>query len=265
MSNRALVIYHANCMDGFCAAWVFKTFAGIEADYVPATYGSPPPNVTGRHVYILDFSYPREVLLKMKESAASLLVLDHHKTAEADLKDLDFCVFDMNKSGARLTWEYLIKGPMLRPWLVDYTEDRDLWCWKLSNSREINAALRSYSMQFEVWRDLWDAGREQLTVEGAAILRAENQLVDSAVRNAKETVIGGYSVLCVNATNLISEIAGSLAKDRLFGASFFIDRNGQYIYSLRSRDGGLDVSEIAKSYGGGGHRNAAGFKSKVML
>ena len=29
---------------------------------------------------------------------------------------------------------------------------------------------------------------------------------------------------------------------------------------LRSTDDGLDVSEIAKQYGGGGHRNAAGFR-----
>ena len=48
--------------------------------------------------------------------------------------------------------------------------------------------------------------------------------------------------------------------------SWFRHRDGNYIYSLRSRaDSGIDVSAIAKKYGGGGHKNAAGFKLEYLI
>lgn len=99
-----------------------------------------------------------------------------------------------------------------------------------------------------------------LVAQGSAILRREQQIVDSHVSFARETHIGGHKVLCVNATVLSSEIAGALAENRPFGVCWFERGDGKRVYSLRSRDGGVDVSEVAKMYGGGGHRNAAGFE-----
>src|SRR5438034_364114 len=95
-----LVIYHGECTDGFTAAWAFKTLRPLTtATYAPAHHGDTPPEVTGKEVYILDFAYPRAQLLRMHDQAASVLVLDHHKTAQADLEGLPFCVFDMDRSG----------------------------------------------------------------------------------------------------------------------------------------------------------------------
>ncbi len=67
-------------------------------------------------------------------------------------------------------------------------------------------------------------------------------------------------MLCANVSSstLISDVGHELAKGRPFGVTWF-ERDGQRVYSLRSVDGGLDVSEIAKSFGGGGHEHAAGF------
>lgn len=39
--------------------------------------------------------------------------------------------------------------------------------------------------------------------------------------------------------------------------------DGKFQFSLRSR-GDIDVSEIAKKFGGGGHKNAAGFQLKTL-
>lgn len=265
---KPLVIYHANCWDGFCAAWVaHKALGEIEA--VPAYYGASPPDVTSREVYVLDFSYPREVLLGMKEQAKSLLVLDHHKTAQAALDGLDFCVFDMGKSGGRLAWERFAylggRLGMKSPWLVDYTEDRDLWRHALPDSENINAALRSYPLDFALWDEFNDAvgQREMFKREGSAIRRAERTIVETHVRNAREREMDGHKVLTVNATVLFSEIAGELAKDRPFGACYFDRQDGKRQWSLRSRDGGVDVSAIAKAHGGGGHAQAAGYEESL--
>ena len=58
--RRTLVLYHANCNDGFGAAWAAYTHPdlGPEAEYVPVQYGDTPPDVTEAMVYILDFSFP---------------------------------------------------------------------------------------------------------------------------------------------------------------------------------------------------------------
>lgn len=263
-----IVIYHANCWDGFCAAWIADRALG-DVEYgrpemFPAYYGASPPDVTGRDVYILDFSYPRAVMLDVIGRADRVVVLDHHKTAEAELSGIEGAVitFDMQKSGARLTWEFF-SGDAPAPWLVDYTEDRDLWRHALPNSQEVNAALRSYPLDFDLWtRNFSGAGPAPLSLvqEGAAIRRAEKAIVDSHVRNAREVEMDGYRILSVNATVLFSEIAGELAKARPFGACYFDRQDGKRQWSLRSTADGVDVSAIAKAHGGGGHRQAAGYE-----
>ncbi len=277
------ILYHAGCWDGFCAAWLCHK-VWPDAEYIPVQYGNPPPDVTGAQVLVVDFSYPRDVLTALRATCkqthgkGELAVLDHHKTAQADLADLDWCVFDMDKSGARLTWEFLwdngeiskrhfngnaILNSQHAPWLVDYTEDRDLWRWKLPESRQVNAALRSYPYDFAVVDELYDLTNPGiLAVEGVAILRAQQQLVDQHVRFARPVNIGGHTVLGANATCHVSEIAQELAAKGPgpFGACWFENDKGEKVYSLRSTDkSGFDVSALAKNFGGGGHARAAGY------
>jgi uncharacterized protein len=268
-----LVLYHAACADGFCAAWVARRKMP-DAECVPVQYGQPPPDVAGRDVYILDFCYKGHVLLEMAKSAAQVLILDHHKTAAADLDELharfDGSIpptrlvsrFDINKSGGRLAWEHFFKGEPA-PWLVDYTEDRDLWRWKLPLSREVSAALSSYPHDFAVWDRLAEFLTPTLLAgEGTGILRYQARQVESACAHAALTDVCGHKVLAVNATTLQSEIAGKLAEGRPFGACYFIRADGKKVWSLRSTPEGIDVSEVAKKYGGGGHKHAAGFEGE---
>jgi uncharacterized protein len=260
-----LVLYHASCPDGHCAAWVAHLVLGDGAQYVPVQYGQDAPDVAGRDVYVVDFSYKRAVLEKMASTAARLIVLDHHKTAREELADVHlacpgFVRFDMGKSGGRLTWEHFFPGQKA-PWLVDYTEDRDLWRWKLPHSREVSAALASRPRTFPEWDGLHESGRfDGLVAEGAAVLRYQEQLVESLCATAREVDVGGEKVLAANTPVLISEVAGKLAAGRPFGAVWFVRSDGKTQWSLRSRDGGVDVSEVARKRGGGGHRNAAGFE-----
>ena len=271
-TTTPIVIYHANCWDGFCAAWVALQALG-EIEAIPAHYGTPPPDVSGREVYILDFSYPRDTMRAIVSAASRVIVIDHHKTAEAELAGLDeelapdlVIVFDQTRSGGRLTWDYFVemgRCPHSPPWVVDYTEDRDLWRHALPNSMEVNAALRSYPLDFNLWtRQFAGLGPPPvgLIAEGEAIRRREQQIVSDHVRHAREVVIAGIQVPAVNATVLFSEIAGELAKGRPFGACYFDRADGKRQWSLRSDANGLDVSEIARQFGGGGHKHAAGFE-----
>ncbi len=277
--TRTICIYHANCADGFTAAWAVREALGETVEYIPAGYGDEPPDVTGADVIIVDFSYKRPVLERMAHTARSIIVLDHHKTAKDDLIGLPrpvgawdahraaagnpAALFDMDRSGAQMAWDYFHQGA--RPFLVDVVADRDLWHWRIEQSREINAVIGSHEMTWDTWHDLaarlqtdTDIGR--VAAEGEAILRAHDKLVRQVIDVSKRRmVIGGHEVPVAAAPYaLASDTAGTMAEGEPFAATYIDGPKGR-AFSLRSRGDGLDVSQIAASYGGGGHRGAAGF------
>jgi len=256
---KPLVLYHGQCLDGFASAWAaFHKFGG-GAEYRAVQYGEPLRYpVDGRDVVILDFSYPRELLLEMKQRASSLLVLDHHLTAQQDLVGLDFAHFDLDRSGCTLTWHHYFpdQGP---PWLLPYVEDKDLWRWKLPESEEITAALQSYSRSFKTWDKIAKKGVDALIAEGRPILRYKNRLVETAANRIKMTELDGHRTAVVTCCILQSEIGGRLSAEHPVVAIVF-EQEGRKVWSLRSHEkSGINVAEIAKRRGGGGHPNAAGF------
>lgn len=271
-----LVLFHGGCADGFGAALCAWLRFGDDADYQPVNYGEPipPAALEERDLYILDFSYDANKTLNLAglhRGKRKVVVLDHHKTAQQELKKITHGIgmpegceieFDLTKSGAHLAWKYFNPDSPLPP-LLAFVEDRDTWAWKLTDSKEINAAMRSFPMDFELWKDWlenWTIKSVGFAIEGRAILRYQQTVVDTAVKQAVEIEMDGHKVLSTNATTLISEIGEALAKNRPFGATFFIrGSDGAKVWSLRSREGGIDVSEVAKRHGGGGHRAAAGY------
>lgn len=275
---ETFVFYHGNCIDGFGAAVVaHKVLGDQNVTYIPCTYGDEkvdplkkafglakkkvdPKKVS---VVLVDFTYPKETLLSMKSRCAELTVLDHHHSAQKDLEGLDFCIFDMEKSGAMLAWEYWFPH-QASPQLIKYIQDRDLWQFKLPGSEEVTAALRSQPRTFEVWQTLLDDGHqaiEDLKKEGSVILTHQNQMVDIMCQEVSWQEIGDCIVPVVNASVYFSEVANRLCN--LYPttpfAAYFYDRPNTRQYGLRSLKGKADVSQIAKLYGGGGHIHAAGF------
>jgi oligoribonuclease NrnB/cAMP/cGMP phosphodiesterase (DHH superfamily) len=248
-----LVLYHANCPDGFAAAWaIWKKHP--KAAFVPVDHGQPVPvDPSGRHVLIVDFSYPRPMLEGIAKTAASIQVLDHHVTAKEALEGLAYVTFDLNKSGAVLAWEWAHDTPP--PWILQYVQDKDLFTWKLPGSREISAALSAYPYDFSIWDCLQ---REVLEQEGRAILRYENKLVEQILQEMVLVEFEGEIVPCVQSAVLTSQIGEHLTATCAF-CLIWHDRHGRRYFSMRSREGGADVARIAVKYGGGGHPHAAGF------
>ena len=217
-------------------------------------HGDPPPDgLKDQHVVIVDFSYKRDTIERLAKEVATLHILDHHVTAQEALDGLPYAHFDMTKSGAVLAWEWAHPEPV--PWILRYVEDKDLWHWKLPVSREINAALASYPYKFEVWDTL---RQEVLEVEGQGILRHENALVQKIVEEAVLIVFDGETVPAVYSPILTSQIGERLSQGHPF-CIIWHQQNGRRYFSLRSQAGAMDVASLAKKYGGGGHRHAAGF------
>ena len=258
---KPLCIYHGNCADGVGAAWVVRKALNGDVDFHAATYGDAPPDVTGRAVIMVDFSYKRPMLEQMRDTALSVTILDHHKTAEADLKDLAYVtqVFDMNRSGAGITWDYFFPDQP-RPPLINTIEDRDLWRFALPNTREIQANVFSHPYDFAVWDLLMNVHPNILIDEGTGIERKHHKDIDELLGVVtREMKISGYHVPVANLPYTLTSDAGNkLALKAPFAACYWDTPKGR-VFSLRSVPGGVDVSVIAATYGGGGHKHAAGF------
>jgi len=295
-SSPIIVIYHGNCADGFGAAYAVRNALGEDGiEFHPGVYQQDPPCVKGKHVIMVDFSYKPEAIQDMRKDALSILVLDHHKSAMESFSQYDFgngfwdmsswtggdinfnrfvlalyqddcencpygtySYFDMERSGAVIAWEFFNSDPV--PRLFKHIQDRDLWQFKLDGTREIQAAVFSNPYDFGVWDILIEADLSDLCQDGAAIERKHFKDIDELLKVCQRTmVISGHDVPVASLPYTMSSDAGhKMAGGNPFSACYW-DTVDRRIFSLRSTDEGMDVSEIALEYGGGGHRNAAGF------
>lgn len=300
--NRKVVMYHAGCVDGFCSALLLKmyfdTFENVfDVLYIPMHYGTPIPKEQlhkDDEVYLVDFSFKRKEMYELSRLVTFIRVIDHHKTAEYELKNLGLenanVYFDSNRSGAKLTedWIESIKNAKALLWregvgllppatdcskLVAYVQDRDLWKHELLDTKEISAFLKVYSFDFDAWEILYNKFEERLPLiiaSGATILEINKQQIGKAVNDAQniDFPIGTASrrVKIVNTTVHESEIGNELCQqhDIPFSVTWKQRKDFKFVYSLRSI-GDFDVSNIAKAYGGGGHKNAAGFVSDSLV
>lgn len=266
-AEKHLIIYHSNCPDGTCAAAVaLRALPGATA--IPALYGDAPPDVSGLEVYVVDFSYPRNVLFGMRERARSLTILDHHKSAAEDLAGFPGATFDMNRSGAGITWDHFFPGED-RPWIVAYVEDRDLWRYDLPDSRAINAWISTLPLnEPEAWSKFLNGFPmdPHLTLLGQAILAYQKIHAERVATTAERGSILGYDVPVVNAAYpLGSNVLEILYQGEEFAARWQRGSDGLYAYSVASGPDNLDVSTIAREFGGGGHEHAAGFVSDELV
>lgn len=277
------VLYHANCDDGFAAAYAIWSVVGEQqTDYLPVNYKQPPPDLReGADVLIVDFSYPPATLKAMAEKYQRVVVLDHHKTALEALQGLPrypardtlsltvrwreevedglYVHFDMRKSGCRLAWEFAHHGSERMPGWMECVEDRDLWRKALSETDAVTAAIRSYPRTFSTW-DGFSLSR--LVEEGKHISRYQRRMVWNICQSPGRAFIGRKEVPIVFCSyDFVSDAAHELLqRDRkaAFAVAATLTPTGMS-FSLRSESWRDDVSAIAKLYGGGGHRNAASF------
>lgn len=284
------VFFHANCFDGFGAAYAAWKKFGDEAKYIPASYGkehiSDNPFQPEDEIYILDYSVSNEEFDQLAETVAKLVMLDHHKTAlerfteEAPLSpDSDgllhatenvYVKFDMRKSGALLAWEYFHASPV--PQLIQWVSDRDLWQFKLDGTKEAHAYIAAKRRDFDIWNTMmmemetvW--GRANVLGMGKLLLSQQDITVDMICKKAYTTNIAGYNVPVVNSTSHWSEVGNKLLELNpgcKFAASYGDQPDGTRMYSLRSV-GDFDVALIAQKFGGGGHKNASGFRVDIDL
>ena len=274
---KKVCIFHAGCPDGFGAAWAVRAGWGTGVEFVPRGHDDAldAHRFEGDRVLFVDIAPPPAAYAPLAAAAAQFVVLDHHVSARdrfvarahADpgldeaLRDGGHEVrFDLSHSGAVLAWQWMFPEELPPPMLA-YVEDQDLWNWSLPDTRAVNAAICAAPRTFEAWDGLAARSVEELAREGAPIVRANRMEVERAMQTAHPIHLGELAVEAVNSRFQRAEIGHELASRGALGspcgAVYRITgtRVDVSVYSV----GDFDVARLAGAFGGGGHRNAAGF------
>lgn len=279
--------------------------ADIDMEFHAVQYGHPPPELRpGSAVLILDFSYPRDVLERLADEGRAVVVLDHHETAQKDI-DVEprfpapphpvefiteevppgvYVEFDMARSGAMMTLDWIrylvskksppIDYPMS---IVHLVQDRDLWQWKYGDRTQgLHAWLTSGPYTFERW-NYADENLEEVIQEGRAIVKYRYQLIrDIAISGVRVgtvepwdhlvgAFVNGPSKLASDLCDFVLTHCKGLARPPDYAVCYSISPDGELYGSIRSRDIAVNVADIARAFGGGGHARAAGFTITTQL
>jgi oligoribonuclease NrnB/cAMP/cGMP phosphodiesterase (DHH superfamily) len=251
-------------------------YAAENIYYSPMNYGEEirTPEVFPWHetdLYILDFSFPAHVLSTLAVKYNSITLIDHHKTAIEQLTDANLgsnvnIILNSEYSGAYLAWRHFNPYEGV-PLLIQYIQDRDLWKFSLPFSKEITSYIYSFPFTFVDYNRLSVTPLDEMKEHGATILRVNQRHCESivAASTRKFNLIGHEGLVCNCPGQFASDVGNILAKRTgTFGATYYAAENGAHKFSLRSV-GDFDVSKLAAEFGGGGHKNAAGFVLKPSL
>lgn len=270
MDKNIIVLYHGNCTDGFCSAWAAWKKFGDSADYFGVKLGFPPPdNLTEKEIYTLDFTYPTKYSEELLKNNKKLISIDHHLTSQDFIKISSDYRFDLNHSGAILSWNYFHpdKNP---PRILTHVEDWDLWRFSLPYTKEVFAYLELFDFDFKLWdqliNDLENEDKFKAVIPQAELLfKYEEALVKGIVNQKSELVeFEGVKTYTVNSPIFEDHIAQMLYKKLPPMAVVWYRDANRIKFSLRSdKEKDFDVSKLAQKYGGGGHRTSSGFSLPI--
>lgn len=299
-----VIVYHHPCPDGFTAYWILHHyFVGVDFLPMPANYGQPFDfeACRGKRVLFADFSLPKDDLMKLAfEYNANVVILDHHESAQKALESFSVPLnvrpeervgdpslggtvaawFDMNRSGATMTWDWCYPG-VPRPLILGFVEARDLWQpERMASLSDMVMPVSAYLRMHEKTIANWDRIEQEIehqffglvVPKAKAIWQYHMALVNDMVPKAQFENIGGFDVPVVNCIyELSSDVSSALLKrypDAPFVGTYSVrrdDNTGKFtrFWGLRSEASRENVSEIAVKLGGGGHRNASGFRETL--
>ena len=264
ITKDIVVLYHAECNDGFGGAWAAWKKFGDGADYIPIEHQvSLPEGLRGKQIFFIDIVPDETTLKKVINDNVSVIGIDHHKTSEKKMSLFKDYSFDNSHSGAVLAWKYFHPDKPVPKFLL-FIEDMDIWKWEYPETDRFISALFLHDFNFQIWdkiaKDLEDPEKtEDYLIKGKVILNHRDKIIRLLAEGAEIVEFEGYKILAVNAPHFFASNLGHFLskKQPPFSISWIQEKSTIHV-SLRS-EGSVDVSEIAKKYGGGGHKAAAGF------
>ena len=275
VKDDVLVIYHGNCQDGYGSAWVCHKVFGNEATYIEGMYSEPyPQEIKDKVVYLVDFSFKRDVIIEMASLAKKIIVIDHHKSAQSDLVNLPSNVsvtFDMEYSGTYLCYQYFFPNKPI-PKLVEFVSDRDTFKLQYKDTEAISSYLFSKDATWENWdkaelalQDPNSQEYKEIVARGESIREYQITVAKVTLKEAThDLVINGHTFKAINVPKCMgTDCCRQLMKQGEPHAAYYSVDNKKIVIGLRSSDASIDVSKLASLFNGGGHRNSSGFTLSI--
>ncbi len=266
-----VIIYHKYCYDGITAAWAAYKKFGDTASYIPVKRGeSVPEGLIDKQIYILDYSWSKDEMLHLLHTNISVIAIDHHISSENDVKALKEYVFDINYSGAYLSWQYFHPDEEV-PLLVKYVSDSDINKRTLPHALVIDAYVHAQPFTFESVESLYqelEKGLDQAIEKGSLLMSYRDKVISVAKESGVFVFFEGTRMLAVNAALPMDErshLAIELYTEHKCPVLFYRYDDGEWKCSLRSDGVTFDCTTLASKYGGGGHTGAAGFAIKATF
>lgn len=268
IKKSIVVIYHADCNDGFGGAYAAWKKFGDTAAYIPVHYNEPVlEGLQNKEIYLVDFCYDEEIIKALMANNKRVTAIDHHVTREAIVKLTQDYSYAIDHSGAVLAWKYFHPQKQV-PRLLLHIEDNDLWKFALSHTEDIRAVLKSKARDFKIWdgvaRKLENKKQRAVLIKKGETLREFEKMLIQEIVDQYATLVEfeGYKTFAVNSSLWRSEIGKILARRLPPIGIIWFEKGGRRMVSLRSI-GETNVATIAEKYGGGGHKNAAGFSMPI--
>ena len=286
------VIFHRGCLDGFTSFIILHKSGKIADDAIiyPDIPSAkfPPQHIENKHIIILDVAYKYDVLTLITEKAKSVTFIDHHVTIHDDVKKIQNdgekikIIYDENECGASLTWKFFNDKKKI-PLFIKYVKDNDIGTWKLKYTHEFIAALdvsHNFSLSSENlhnWNSLFNEQTvKALIKKGKVYKEYMDHLLDMNSRRYSMELFPSENIYeqyfeyfkkpaqfkvavvcgtgCPSSSLLGAKMMEILNCDFVIIWNLHLDKK-EYILSFRSKD--VDVGNIAKMFGGGGHKLAA--------
>ena len=262
--KQIAILYHGGCPDGFGSAYAAWKKFGDTADYIPVRYGSPiPEGLAGKQLFFIDFCYPKELMDEIVKTAKSVTVLDHHLGSKEVVKSMSEYVFDDQRSGSTIAWSYFHPDIPI-PFLLTCVEDGDRYVFNIPETHAVIAYAYAQKFEFEEWdrmvSEFEDPATRKILIEKGTIYAEHfNILVEQIANRAVLVSFEGYECYQAAAGSMFSSDVGNRLSKLKPPFGIVTGLYGDTIHvSLRS-DETIDVSAIARKYGGNGHPHAAAF------
>jgi oligoribonuclease NrnB/cAMP/cGMP phosphodiesterase (DHH superfamily) len=270
-SRPTICLYHDD-PDGCCAAAIVRRALGGKLFLFPLEIGDPIPWDSiekNEQVVLVDYSLPPEEMQRLK-SDRKLVWVDHHKTSLARLGEAMADVpgeRSLDAAACVLTWRtFFPEDPI--PQAVSLIGDRDIWQMAYPETRAFSEGL--FQEQIEPTNDrLWEPLLDDDEARVRQLIERGRVLYDARLKSIKDVVFRygfvtsfeGHTTMVVNHRGN-GDMGEYIRKAGYELAYCYVEvvRNGLLQTTVTLYSDQIDVSEIARKFGGGGHRGAAGFQ-----
>lgn len=282
VKSKILNYYHKDCLDGSSSACaLIKKFGenvkciALSHEYAISEIVNEITNNEYEEIYFTDFCLKEEDMKKVLSVYTNpVKVIDHHDGVETYLKLLEnkfnnfTYIFDNNKSGAMLTWEYFFKEYEI-PETIKRVQDRDIWAWKIEDTKYVTSYLMQFIPDLNVLlKELYDLYN---CIKNGKILTDHDETIKNKIY---ELISEGPLMLKVenlpdlkifNSNLYTSELGNLISKLNNEPVGIYNIRNRIIYISIRSIEGQSNYAQqYAQTLGGNGHKHASGCRINLI-